>query len=75
MQPQPLVEEAGNFAIRPPFAAKFADQFTVGLQCGAWRFFRERYEDNFVCRFHKAWLPGTSLRCSNRRPISDSDYA
>jgi len=37
MQPQPLVEEAGNFAIRPPFAAKFADQFTVGLQFGAWR--------------------------------------
>jgi hypothetical protein len=37
---QPLVEEAGNFAVRPPFAAQFADQFTVRLQLGAWRLFR-----------------------------------
>jgi hypothetical protein len=75
MKSQPLVEEAGNFAIRPPFAAKFADQFTVRLQFGAWRLFRERFEDILVHRFHKAWLPSTALRCSNRRPISGSDYA
>jgi hypothetical protein len=37
MQPQPLVEEVGNFAIRAPFAAQFADQFAVGLQFGSWR--------------------------------------
>jgi hypothetical protein len=75
MKSQPLVEEAGNFAIRPPFAAQFADQFTVRLQFGARRLFRERFEDNLVHRFHNALLPSTSLHCSNRRPISGSDDA
>ena len=41
MQPQPLMEKAGNFAIRPPFAPKFADQFVVGLQFGARRLGRK----------------------------------
>jgi hypothetical protein len=31
VQSQALVEETGDFAIRPPFAAKFTDQFAVGL--------------------------------------------
>jgi hypothetical protein len=75
MQSQPLVEKASDFAVRAPFAAQFADQFAVGLQFGAWRLFRDRFEDNLVCRFHKAWLPSTELRCSNRRPISGSDAA
>ncbi len=37
IQPQTLVEKASDFAIRPPFAAQFADQFAVGLQLGSWR--------------------------------------
>ena len=41
MKTQPLVEEPGNFAVRAPFAAKFADQFTVGLQLGARRLGRK----------------------------------
>jgi hypothetical protein len=75
MQTQTLVEEPGDFAVGPPFTAQLADQFTVRLQFGAWRLFRERFEDNLVHRFHKAWLPSTALHCSNRRPISGSDYA
>jgi hypothetical protein len=31
VQSQALVEETGDFAIRPSFAAQFADQFAVGL--------------------------------------------
>ena len=52
MQPQPLVEKAGNFAIRPPFAPKFADQFVVGLQFGARRLFRRIFENGSKFWFH-----------------------
>ena len=52
MKSQPLVEEAGDFAIRPPFAAKFADQFTVRLQFGARRLLRRIFENGSKFWFH-----------------------
>jgi hypothetical protein len=37
MQPQMLVEEVGDFSVRAPLAAQFADQFAMRLQFGARR--------------------------------------
>jgi hypothetical protein len=52
MQPQPIMEKAGNFAVRAPFAAQIADQIAVGLQFGARRLLRRIFENGSKFWFH-----------------------
>ena len=73
--PESLIEEARNFAICAPFAPQFADQFAVRLQFGAICGFRKRIEDGLMYWLHGEWLQSTALHCSNKRPISGSEYA